>query len=114
MTGQSRAGSLAEAVTNIAVGIGVAYVSQLIIFGAYGIAVSLTLNIVLTFWFTVVSLARQFVLRRLFNWLTIRRDESKECPNCGRQLSDCNGNCIFAGTVVKAPWINVTPDGRPR
>lgn len=74
--GQSHTGSLVEAVANIAVGIGISYVAGLIILHAYGYKVSLTTNAVMTLWFTAVSLVRQFVLRRIFNRLTVKRQQT--------------------------------------
>ncbi len=70
--GQSRVASLIEAIVNIVVGASVAYASQVIIFGLYNIHVSWKLNLEMTGWFTAVSIARSFLLRRLFNWFTIR------------------------------------------
>lgn len=67
MSAQTRLGSLVESLTNIAIGYGVALVSQLLIFPLYGIAVSLQTNVAIGAWFTVVSLVRSYLLRRLFN-----------------------------------------------
>lgn len=71
MRGQSKSASLLEAVTNIIIGVVIAFASQLVIFGWYGIHVSIQTNLCMTAWFTAVSLARSFVLRRLFNRFTI-------------------------------------------
>ena len=70
MTGQSRRMSLIEAVTNVAIGYGVAVLAQLAISPLFGIAVSLGDNLAIGAAFTVVSLARSYAVRRLFN--TIR------------------------------------------
>jgi hypothetical protein len=64
---QSRKGSLLEAVINVAIGAGIALVSQLIIFPSYGVNVSLSTNIKITIWFTFISVARSYLLRRAFN-----------------------------------------------
>lgn len=64
---QSRIASAVEACTNIAVGAGVALGSQLVIFPLCGVNIPLHDNIAITGWFTLVSLARSYVLRRLFN-----------------------------------------------
>lgn len=74
MSGQTKAGSLIEALTNIAVGCGAAFASQLVIFTHYGLPVSLSVNAKMTLFFTVISLVRSFCLRRFFNWLTVRRE----------------------------------------
>lgn len=65
--GQSRKHSLIESLINIAVGYGIALASQLLIFPQFGIHISLQDNIVIGLLFTVVSIARSYALRRLFN-----------------------------------------------
>src|SRR5882724_3214327 len=70
MKAQSKKASIFEAIVNIIVGLGVAFVSQQIIFNAYGYHVTYLMNLQLTAWFTVVSLIRSFFLRRVFNWFT--------------------------------------------
>lgn len=65
---QTRAHSLIEAVANVAVGYGVALAAQVVIFAWMGIAVNLHQNVVIGLWFTGISLARSYVLRRAFNW----------------------------------------------
>ncbi len=67
MTGQSRRMSAIEAIANVAVGYGVAVLAQLAIFPAFGIAVSIGDNLAIGAAFTVVSLARSYAVRRLFN-----------------------------------------------
>lgn len=67
MSGQSKRGSMAEACLNVAIGYGVALVSQLVVFPLYGIHVPLSTNVAIGVWFTVISLARSYVLRRWFN-----------------------------------------------
>ena len=89
MNGQSKAGSLIESVTNIVVGVVIAFLSQLVIFGLYGVQVPWTLNLKMTAWFTLVSLVRSFVLRRLFNGLTT----SRRADDVG--------------------WVNISRTGRP-
>lgn len=64
---QSRFGSLLESVTNVAIGYAVALVSQVVIFPLYGIHVPMATNIAIGLWFTAVSIARSYVLRRWFN-----------------------------------------------
>lgn len=65
--GQTRTGSAVEAVANVLVGYGVALVSQLIIFAAYDVRLSLGQNAMIGVWFTLISLVRSYVLRRCFN-----------------------------------------------
>lgn len=64
---QSRKQSMVEAVLNIVIGMGVAFAGQLIVFPALGIAVRLDQNVMITIAFTAISLARSYLLRRLFN-----------------------------------------------
>ena len=68
--GQSRTASLVESITNIIAGIGVAFISQEIIFAWYNIHLSTAANAQIVAWFTAISLVRQFCLRRLFNFFT--------------------------------------------
>ena len=63
--------SLLESIANIGVGIGVAFISQVVIFPLYGIHVNVNTNIEITLWFTAISLIRQYVLRR---WFTKRTE----------------------------------------
>ena len=64
---QSKKFSLLESISNIAIGYGVALLSQIIIFPFFDIDVTLRENIYIGLWFTAVSLVRSFVLRRIFN-----------------------------------------------
>ena len=66
---QSRAMSLVEAIANVAVGYGVAVVTQLLIFPVFGLHTTLAQNLKMGAVFTVVSIARSYVLRRLFERL---------------------------------------------
>lgn len=64
---QTRLGSLIESLLNITIGYCVALVSQVLIFPLFGINVSITTNLWIGAWFTAISLARSFVIRRWFN-----------------------------------------------
>lgn len=64
---QSRAMSLVEAFANVAVGYGVAVATQTIVFPWFGLHATLDQNLALGMIFTIVSLVRSYVLRRLFN-----------------------------------------------
>ena len=63
---QSRRHSALESCANVAIGYGVALASQLVIFPAFGIHVPLRSNVAIGAWFTVVSLARSYAIRRWF------------------------------------------------
>ena len=71
--GQSRFESVIESVANIAVGYGVALLSQLLVFPLFDIHIPFTSNLAIGAWFTVISLVRSYVLRRWFNGLKFRR-----------------------------------------
>jgi len=58
--------SLVEAIANAIVGYGVAVVTQILIFPIFGLHTTLTQNLKMGFVFTVVSIGRSYVLRRLF------------------------------------------------
>src|SRR3990167_2063414 len=64
---QPRYQSALESVANVAIGYGVALLSQLIVFPLMGIMVTLRENVVIGVIFTVVSLVRSYFVRRLFN-----------------------------------------------
>ena len=66
---QSKAYSLIESVTNIIVGYFVALGAQLVVFPMFGLSVPVRDNILIGLVFTVVSLVRSYVLRRIFNRL---------------------------------------------
>ena len=63
---QSRLMSLVESVANVIVGYGVAVVTQILIFPVFGLQTTLGQNLAMGGVFTIVSLARSFLLRRLF------------------------------------------------
>ena len=77
---QSKKGSMVEAITNVGVGYGIGLLSNIILLGAYGIVISLRTQIMLTTWFTIISIVRSYCLRRFFNWITGRSggDATKE------------------------------------
>ena len=62
---------MVETITNVAIGLIVSFLSQVVIFKLYDIHISLAQNLELTLYFTVVSVIRGFALRRFFN--SIRR-----------------------------------------
>ena len=63
---QSRLMSLVEATTNVIVGYGVAVMTQILIFPVFGLQTTLGQNLAMGGIFTIVSLIRSFLLRRLF------------------------------------------------
>lgn len=70
---QSRAASLFESLVNIAVGFGLSILCQAFILPPLGVAIPWRANFLFAIAMTVVSIARQFTLRRIFEALHIRR-----------------------------------------
>lgn len=68
---QTRKGSLVESLTNIALGYSVAICSQLIIFPLFDIHIPLHDNLTIGAWFTVISLARSYMVRRVYTRLQL-------------------------------------------
>ena len=66
---QSRLMSAVEATANVAVGYGIAVITQVMVFPLFGLNASLVENLILGSIFTIVSLIRSYALRRMFNAL---------------------------------------------
>ena len=67
---QSRSLSLVEAGANVLVGFGIAVLTQMVVFPMFGLKAALSDHLTIGLVFTVVSLARGYLLRRLFDRLT--------------------------------------------
>ncbi len=63
---QPRLMSLVEAITNVIVGYGLAVVTQIIVFPWFGLEAELGEHMAIGMAFVAVSLARSYLLRRLF------------------------------------------------
>lgn len=63
---QSRKHSIVESVTNVIVGYLVAVASQVAIFPLFGIHIPVGDNFLIGLWFTVISLLRSYIVRRVF------------------------------------------------
>jgi hypothetical protein len=64
--------SLLEAVTNVVVGYVVAVLTQLLLFPVFGLHVAVKENLAIAGVFTVVSIMRSYLLRRLFEGVRAR------------------------------------------
>lgn len=64
---QTKRQSLTESLLNILIGYTVAILAQLLIFPLFGINPPLADNLLIGACFTVVSLVRSYVIRRIFN-----------------------------------------------
>jgi len=69
---QSRIMSLVESVANVIVGYGVAVVTQILIFPIFGLHTTVAQNLKMGAIFTIVSIARSFALRRVFEAIRMR------------------------------------------
>lgn len=65
--GQSRSHSLLEAAANVAAGFAVSVAANYLILPSYGCAAGLPSALEIGLIFTLISFARSYVLRRLFN-----------------------------------------------
>ena len=62
---QSRAMSLFESIANVVVGYGVAVATQILIFPAFGVHITLAQKLKISAAFTMISICRSFALRRM-------------------------------------------------
>lgn len=63
---QSRRMSFAESCANVAIGYGINLGAQMAIFPLFGIRVTFAQNVQIGIAFTVISIARSYAVRRLF------------------------------------------------
>ncbi len=71
---QTRMQSFIESVANVAIGYLVAIASQIAIFPLFGIHVSLSSQLSIGAFFTVISIVRSYLVRRLFNhWHVVNK-----------------------------------------
>lgn len=70
---QSRKGSFAESCISTGIGMFISLITQLIIFPLYGIKIAFHQNLQILFIFTIISVARQYFLRRIFNNIIMKR-----------------------------------------
>lgn len=65
---QTKLDSLIESLVNTAVGMLLAVVFMQLIVWVYDMPVSFEQNIIITFWMTVLSIARGYLIRRVFEY----------------------------------------------
>jgi hypothetical protein len=65
--------SLIEAISNVAVGFGLAIATQMLVFPLFGLQASFADNLALGSIFTIASIARSYALRRVFEAVRIGR-----------------------------------------
>lgn len=64
---QTKRQSAYESLLNVAIGYIVAFISQLAVFPMFNIHVPVSDNLLIGAWFTVISIIRSYMLRRIFN-----------------------------------------------
>jgi len=69
---QTRLSSLTETTINMIVGFWLSVAVQMVVFPMYGYELKLHDNMAIVTIFTAISMARSYVLRRLFNWYSHR------------------------------------------
>jgi hypothetical protein len=67
--------SLVEATANVLVGFGVAVLAQVAVFPLFGLRVGFGDNLMIAAIFTAISIARSYVLRRVFEAIRVRQNE---------------------------------------
>lgn len=70
---QTKKHSFIEAVTNTAVGFIISLTATFIIFPIVDIQSTGTKNVIVTIFFTVISIIRSYILRRFFNKKTVKK-----------------------------------------
>jgi hypothetical protein len=68
---QTRWASLVESLGNVLVGAWISLISQILVFPIFGLHVPLRDNVIMVGIFTGISIARSFILRRLFEFLRV-------------------------------------------
>jgi len=70
--GQKKLHSFSEACVNTFVGFGISLVAQLFVFPLLGIYITYTQNLQIALIFTALSILRNYILRRIFNYIHCR------------------------------------------
>lgn len=70
---QTRLASAAEAATNVAVGYALAVLTQTLVFPVFDLHATTGEHMALALVFTIISLVRSYLLRRMFNTISGRR-----------------------------------------
>ena len=64
---QSRLASFIEALTNVAIGMVVSFFGQIVVSHWYNLPLNVTQNMQIVMFFTVLSVARSYCIRRWYN-----------------------------------------------
>jgi len=69
---QSKIHSIIESVINVVLGNLIALATQIVVFPLFGFYASIGEHLMINLIFAVVSIVRMYVLRRIFNYMTIK------------------------------------------
>ncbi len=90
---QSNKWSMIEAITNAIAGYFVGVFAQMLVLPLFGIhGVSVSANMGMAAIFMVTSIIRGYLLRRLFNWLAVRRMRSQVNNEPARMQEPCQSS----------------------
>jgi hypothetical protein len=114
---QTRKGSIIEAVANTAIGWGVNFAANLVVLPWFGFAVTVSDALGIGVVFTVISLARSYVLRRWFNGLRFFHHPPAAAPAAAPALAIPAGgypdhNPKTAAGASKVPLHLVPPSAK--
>ena len=98
---QSRLMSFCEAIVNVAVGYGVAVLTQIMIFPMFGLHTTLAQNLKMGAVFTVVSIVRSYVLRRVFEAIRFRTTKPPLMTSDGSVLERLPYRRDFSGAAAR-------------
>lgn len=98
---QSRLMSFCEAIANVAVGYGVAVLTQTMIFPMFGLHATLAQNLQMGAVFTVVSIVRSYVLRRVFEAIRVRTTKPPLQTSDGSVRARLPYRRDFSGTAAR-------------
>lgn len=101
---QSRLMSLVEAIANVVVGYSVAVLTQILIFPVFGLRTTLAQNLTMGALFTLVSIARSFTLRRLFEHVRIHRKRGRTQMMTGGRAVDMELAATECQPGREPPW----------
>lgn len=68
--------SLVESLSNVFIGIGVGFVSNLLVLPLFGFEVKLHEAAAITLIYTIISIARSYVMRRVFESIRVKQVNS--------------------------------------
>ena len=77
---QSKKLSLIESIVNVVSSFVIGVITQILVFPFYGLKISVMANISLTLIFSLTSFIRSYILRRIFNGISERQNESVVKP----------------------------------